>query len=287
MSGGILRSLKFKDVRIDIRGIYRIPRILIRWELETTSQNLKNLVFVVERGESITDLKPVSDWIPATSRREFMDCTPLLKDITKVYYYRIKAHELIRNQIVQTFESEIYELEDRPDLVATYVIEEHLFAHRYVYGAPTLIYTKRGEGARCDCWDPVMKRVTTSNCTNCKGVGFTQGYYDPIPAWMDFSPSPEAVQIADFGERQNQQTDIQFTDYPNIQIGDLILQLKPFSYWRVESVHSTMKNQVVILQMIRVMAVNKSDIEYSLSVPEDIVDKMIGEMKERLHEKEF
>jgi hypothetical protein len=218
-----------------------------------------------------------------------MDYTAYLKDANKGYYYQIRAAEIdpCTKQTVQTFKSDLIELEDKPDLVTTYIIEEHLFAHRYVYGLPVLIYTKRTEGDRCECWDAVLKRVTKSNCTRCKGVGFIAGYYPPIPAWMDFSPSPEQVTIADFGERQIQQTDIQFTDYPNLQIGDIILQLKPYTHWRIENVRSTIKNATTILQIARVSGVNKSDIEYSLDTPDGTIDEMLKELREREGTPEF
>jgi hypothetical protein len=95
------------------------------------------------------------------------------------------------------------------------------------------------------------------------------------------------VAIADFGEKQVQQTDIQFTDYPSLQVGDLILQLKPQTLWRVNNVRSTMKNATTILQIARVDGVNKSDIEYSIDTPTDIIDSMLQQLREREGTPEF
>ena len=289
---GLLRNIKFKEARADVRGIYKVPRILVKWELEPTSQKLNNLFFFIDRSESDAecDLKQIStDPIPANEKNEFMDFDVRLKDINKVYYYRVRAVEMLNGQAVQTFKSETFEQrEDPPDLVALYIIEEHLFAHRWVYGVPAVIYTKKAEGFRCEeCWDNVLKRQTNSHCERCYGTGFIGGYYQPIPAWIDFSPSPEIVQIADFGEKQLHETDIQFTDYPSLQVGDLILQGKPLVFWRVENVRSTLKNQTTILQIARLNMVNRSDIEWALPIPHDILDKMAKELAERSRESEF
>ena len=285
----MLRNIKFKRAKADIRGIHRISRVLIRWELEPTAQDLRNLYIEIYRGESASELKKINATsIPANARPEYMDYTALLKDMVKNYYYQVHAVEKTScGTVVQTFKSELIELEDPPDLMANYIIEEHLFAHQYVYGVPALVYTKKTEGPRCDCWDQVLKRVTKSNCLRCKGSGFVGGYYPPIPVWMDFSPSPEQVAIADWGEKQSQQCDIQFTDYPNLQVGDLILQAKPFNFWRVEMVRYTAKNQTTILQMARLDAVNRADIEYTIDVPENTIDTMLAELRTRELTPEF
>ena len=286
----MLKNIRFKNATADIRTIYRFSRVLIRWQLEPTTQNLKNLYFNVLRGEAETEMHQLNTTpLPANGKTEFMDLTALLKDITKNYYYQIQAVEMspCGSKILQTFSSALFGTSSDPDLVVMYIEDEHLFALRYVYGVPALVYTKRVEGHRCDCWDEVLKRVTKSNCIRCKGVGFIAGYYPPIPVWMDFAPSPEQVTIADWGEKQAQQTDIQFTDYPTLEIGDLILQLKPFTFWRVENNRMTLKNQTVILQICRLNAVNRSDIEYTLDVPYDVVDSLLAELKERETTPEF
>lgn len=278
---GILRNIKFKSVKIDVKGIYKVPSVLITWELEPTTQSLRNLVFIVERGESPSEFQEISPHILASSRHEFIDHTAQLKDLHKSYYYRIKAHELSQGKIVQTYASDMHQTEDPPDLVALYIIEEHAFAFKYVYGVPAMVFIKKREGARCDCWDPILKRVTTSNCLDCKGVGFIEGYYEPMPAWMDFSPPNDSTSIAEFGAKQDKQKDILFIDHPTINAGDIILQLKPYMFWRVDKCQNTMKNQTTILQIIRISAINRSDIENSLTIDENIKEQLLKELRER------
>jgi hypothetical protein len=285
----VLKNIKFKDTSVQVRSIYRIPRVLIKWALEPTTQNLKNLYFNIERGESETGMAQINPTpIPASARHEFMDYTPHLKDLTKNYYYRINAVEMGCNmQPVQTFPSPLISFEDPPDLVATYILEEHLYVHQFVYGVPVLIYTKKTEGERCCCWDSVIKRVTKSNCEMCKGVGFIGGYYPPISAWMEFSRSPNQVMIIDSGEKQVQKTDITFTDYPELMIGDIILQCRPLNFWRVENTRTTVKNQTLLLQMSTVNMVNRADIEHSIEIPHDKVDRLLAELHQREITPEF
>ena len=91
----------------------------------------------------------------------------------------------------------------------------------------------------------------------------------------------------DFGERQPNQTDVQFVDYPILEMGDLILEMRSNKLWRIVNTRTTEKNRTAILQVARVDAVNKSDIEYTLAVPEQIRTDMLKELEQRERTPEF
>lgn len=296
---GKLQKISFKNFRAQIMSIEYIPRILVTWDLNPTMQNLKDLFFFIDRGESPEDLKQLNAvGIPANTLYEFMDLTSHIKDLSKVYYYRIRAAELANlgpnapinavRPILQTFSTPTFTWDGDLDLEGLYVVEEHLFAHRYVYGVPILVYKKMREGDRCtECWDEVLKRVTKSNCKTCHGTGRLGGYYDPIPAWMDFNPSPKTTQIADWGPKQSRQSDTQFTNYPILTEGDIVYECKPGKLHRVSNIRFTEKSRVIMLQVARVDEVNRSDIEYSIEIPHDIVDEMVHQLEERKEERVF
>lgn len=284
----MLKNLKFKDAQSRILSVEKVPRVLIQWELEYTTQRLTNLFYNIYRGNSPSEMTLLNPRpIPANTQQEYIDYTTHQKDLLRNYFYRVDAVEIVNGTVVQEVQSEVISPIGAKDLVAMYIIEEHLFAHKYVYGMPVFIYQQRTTGARCECWDPVLKRVTDSHCTICKGTGFISGYYPPISGWMDFNPSPETIQIADWGPKQTQQTDTQFTDYPNLQIGDLVLEIRDMKLWKIENVRSTEKNRVPVLQISRLNGVNRSDIEYTIDVPQDIVEQMLIELREREKTPEF
>ena len=287
--GGKIKGIQFDKVSAQILSIEHTSRILIEWALEKTNQNISILDFNIYRGESVTELSKINaDPIKGGTKYEYVDFTPKMINLDKRYYYQVIADEMLGGTVIQQFKSKIFSFEEGLDLVGLYVVEEHLFAHRHVYGMPSLIYKKYSEGARCPvCWDTVLKRSTRSNCTTCKGTGFSGGYYSPYEAWMDFNPDPKSAQIAEWGERNQNQTDIQFTNYPIIEVGDIIIELKTNRYWRVVNARDTEKNRSALLQVARLDEINRSDIEYRVEVPEDVRSRMVAELNERISTPEF
>lgn len=285
-----LKNIRFKSAVVQILSIEHIPRILVTWELEPTTQNLSQMKFFIDRWEgdgATTELTGVG--LPAlTSSHEFVDYSAKLLDLNKIYYYQIRAVEFFNGTPVQTFKSDPVTWDGDLDLVGLYVVEEHLFAHRHVYGVPALVYKKRRDGARCpSCWDPVMKRPTKSNCTACFGTGVLEGYYDPIPVWMSFEPHPKTAQIVDWGEKQNNQTDIQFTNYPTLSVDDVIVELRNTQFWKVSNIRPAEKNRAITLQIARINMVYRSDIEYKIEVSEDLRREMVTQLESRKKEREF
>lgn len=289
---GRLRDIRFKSHEVHIMSFEPEARILVKWCLEPTAQNIKNLRFFIDRGETPEDLKQISgpDGIPYNGRYEYLDFTGLLRNTEKLYYYRIRAVEFndAGDTPLQTFQTPPFHWEGEPDLVSMYIIDEHLFAFRYVYGMPIAIFKKRTEGGRCpECWDTVLKRVTKSKCLTCLGTGFIDGYYPLIEGWMDFNPDPAIVSISEWGERQPNQTDTLFTNWPQLAVGDIIVEMESNRYWRVTNVRNTEKNRTTILQVSRLDEINRSDVELNLHIPDEVRLRMLKELQCRENKPEF
>jgi hypothetical protein len=226
--------------------------------------------------------------IAAKGLDEYVDHTANVTDLDKIYYFRVRAVEFQGATPVQTFTSPSTTWDGDLDLVGLYIVEEHLFAHRWVYGVPVMIYKKRRDGVYCpECWDDVLQRVAKSNCRTCYGTGRLDGFYAPIEAWMSLEPDPKMEQVVDWGKRQQGQTDIQFTNYPLLSVDDLIVELKPNKFWKVSIVRAPEKNRTVILQLCRLDAVNPSDVEYKIPVPDDRRRILLEESDQREKEREF
>lgn len=285
---GKLKDLKFKSLSVVVLST-NPGRVLVNWELERTAQDLRNLRFFVDRGESPEELVQISvEGIRANDFSEFVDYTPNMLDLHKVYYYRVRAVEFIGTTPAQTFTSDVSTWDGNLDLVGIYVVEEHFFLHRYVAGVPVMIFKRRRDGTYCpECWDAVMKRVTKSNCQTCYGTGKLAGFYPAYEAWMNFEPDPKSVQVADWGQRQISQTDIQFTNYPLLTDGDIIVELKPNKVWKVSNVRYPEKNRTIMLQIARLDAVNPADIEYKVPVDQDRRRALVAELEVREKEREF
>lgn len=286
---GKLKNIVITPLSVQVLSIERISRVLIKWDLAETRQNLKDLKFFVDRGESPSEMKQLNtEGIPAVALREFVDVTAHLQDLQKVYYYRVRAVEYQGDVAVQTFTSDASTWKGNHDLVGIYVVDEHLFLERWVAGVPVMIYKKRRDGGRCpECWDAVLQRVTKDNCTTCYGTGKFGGYYPPIEAWMVIEPDPKVAQVADWGRAQPNQTDIQFTNYPLLSIDDVIVEMKLDRRWKVSNVRQAEKNRTAMLQIMRVSAINPTDVEHKVAVDEGRRKALVAELEARNEEREF
>jgi hypothetical protein len=290
MATTTLKDLRFDYFRATILSIQPVSRIHIEWDLKRTKQDLTPLKFFIDRGECPEDMKQISkpEGISCDELREFVDYSGMMLDLHKVYYYRIRAVEFNAGVAVQTFETDLFTWDSQQDLIGLYVIEEHLFLYEHVNGVPVMIFKKKQEGARCPhCWDEVLGRVCRSNCAVCLGTGRMDGYCSPIEGWMLLEPDPKLADVADFGKRQPNQTDFQFTNYPELRVDDLIIELQHMKIWKVSNVRYPEKNRSIILQVGRVDAVNRTDIEYKIVVPEDRRLALVRELEERKLVPEF
>jgi hypothetical protein len=286
---GKLVNIRFKSTQVEVKGI-KPPRVLVRWELQPTAQDLSNLKFYIYRGEADTELKALNGTgIAHDDIYEFMDRTAMLVDQTKVYKYQVKGIEFdMSGNPVQEFVSETVSWGGDLDIVGLYVVDEHLFLYEHVSGTPAMVFRRRRDGTRCtNCWDKVLKRVTDSQCITCYGTGYIGGYYPPFDAWMHFYPNPKTAGVAQTGMMQNSVSDIEFTNYPEIRVGDIIVELKPNNLWRVDNSRFTEKNKTIMTQKFGTTMINRSDIEYSLQVPDDRRTNLLDQLEKRRRISEF
>jgi len=286
---GKLKNLSFGSLNIQVLSVERISRVLVQWKLKATSQRLLCAQYFIDRSEDGRSWQQLNaDGIPPYGLDEYIDTSANLIDMNKIYYYRVRIVEFDAGKEVQSFSSDSATWEGKLDLVGIYVVDEHLFALRWVYGVPVMIFKKKRDGALCpECWDTVLKRVTKSNCTSCFGTGRLGGYYPPIEAWMSFEPEPKVAQVAEWGKRQPSQTDTQFVNYPILSDDDLVLEIKPNKIWKVSAVRYPEKNRAILLQLVRLDAVNQTDIEYKIDVPEDRKRALVAELEARGNVREF
>ena len=285
---GRLRNIEFSSVLARIISIEHLSRVLIEWELKPTNQRIQSLQYFVERSESSDEWHTVSGPIAWNALPSFVDYTANLFDLQKVYHYRVVAKEVMNNVVVQEFYSPRASTDGKLDLAALFIVEEHLFAHRYVHGIPTFIFKKRKDGGRCpECWDDILKRITKSNCSVCYGTGRLEGYYPPIEGWMTFVPRMSGAQVQQQGVVQPERGQVEFTDYPELVIGDIIFDIRNHLFWRVIGIQNPEKNRVAILQTAQLSTINRSDIEYKLEYSEERAKELVDELEQRISEVEF
>ena len=287
---GRLRNLEIIDPLVTVLNTGEVSRILITWDLKETAQNLDNLKYFVDRGESPDDLKTISPAIDSNDLKQFVDYTVELRDLQKLYYYRVRAVEFntAGDTELQTFDIVPITWNGDLDLVGIYVVDEHEFEFKFIDGVPVMIFKKKRDEEVCpDCFDKVLKRVTRSNCRTCLGVGKLGGYYKGIPVWMDFNPNVSVSAISESGEKQSNEFPFRFTNFPKIRIGDVIVELQSNRFFRVAGASATEKRRATMLQFGQVSEIKRDEIEYALEIDDGVRDALVRELEERRSEVEF
>jgi hypothetical protein len=286
---GRLRNIKIQRPNVRILSIEYVTRVLVEWQLEPTTQNLKDLSFVIERGESPTELLPISQSISSSDLLFFIDYSASLYDFEKTYSYKVVAEEKdAQGNVLQRFESDVVGTDGELDLTAMYVVEELLFQHKNLTGSPCLIYKKRHEGLSCpECFDPIMQRVTKSNCRTCFGTGKMDGYYPPFSAYVTFGPNTTSSNIRVEGVIQQNSSQAEYVDYPDLRLGDLIFDVKDHFFWDVVSLVKPEKAHVHIMQQMQLSARNRSDIEYKIPIPQEECQRLMKEYRDIHADVEF
>lgn len=287
-------------------------RVLIRWELKPTKISLSDFEFYIDRSEAPDQVVGAQDkdidgrlhvgaagpasvsatmtqinkiGISALDFYEYVDYTPILKNLHQSVYYRIRCRKISTGEEIET---PSFTWKGSLDLLGLYVVDEHEFMLKDVTGEPCLIYVRRRRGIPCTkCFDPVQKKRTISNCKVCYGTNWEGGFYPPISTYANVSAAPKVTQITDWGEVQPGQTDMLYTNYPLLKTGDLIREVVENRLWRVVYVKEIEKRVTPMLQIVRLQEVNLGDVEYSYPLDENLVRQLTAEFEDIQRLREF
>lgn len=291
-STGRCRGLQFSGVSaMAISHGTGNNRVLISWSFKPTSQNTSSTKVFIYRGESPEDmilLNAVGISLDSSTIPEYLDVTANLLDFHKNYVYRVVAKEFdTSGNVRQTFSSWDFEIAGIEDKVSMYIISEHCFLYRHTSaGVPIMVFKKKHDGQTCpNCWDDVLQRVTKSNCLVCAGTGKLDGYYNPIEGWMGITSAPLSGQAGMTGVTQNTATKYDFTNYPLLRPGDIIVEMKTNNFLKVSDVRFPQRNGVLFLQTGMAEGINRSDVEYkAIQVPEDRRRELVAKLDKKIAE---
>lgn len=131
-------------------------------------------------------------------------------------------------------------------------------------GIKCLAFIRRSFGQRCTrCWDPVRKKVSSSQCETCFGVGFERGYFDPIVLYVNFSPDQNEAQLEPLGEVETDIVRAWTSNFPILSDGDIIIDPEGVR-WRVKSQTKTQILRRITRQSIILYYIQAGDIEYKI-----------------------
>jgi hypothetical protein len=136
-------------------------------------------------------------------------------------------------------------------------------------GHPVFVYMRR-KGVRCpDCWDDVLKKVTSSSCQTCFATGYLGGFHTPILTCIHVTSETKTNQ-PDATKRESAQTSMRLSRFPEVRPRDVLIEANAGKVWRIVSISPVRMHGFLILQNLVVTRQETSDIEHDLPVPEDL-----------------
>lgn len=156
------------------------------------------------------------------------------------------------------------------DFFALEIVRRNNLLLRRFTGRLLAYFPVKAQGARCpQCWDNLKKRTNSSACTNCYGTGYMGGYYNQINVFIDVNPSPNLVQLSNFGKLEVNNTVMFMSNFPIAKPSDLIVE-PTNRRWRVVQVNSVTQKRYTVQQYLQVEEIEKSDPEFLLPVDLDL-----------------
>jgi hypothetical protein len=223
--------------------------------------------------------------ISALDFYEYVDFTPVLKNLHASVYYRIRCRRISTGEEIETLP---FTWKGTLDLLGLYVVDEQEFLLKDAIGEPCLIYLRRRGGVPCTkCFDPVQKKRLISNCKVCYGTNWEGGFYPPISSYAAVGSAAKATTIQEWGENQPGQTSMQFTNYPLLRPGDLVREVVENRLWRIAQVQEVEKRVTPMMQFGQLVEINPGDVEYSFPLDEALVRKLLEEFEDIQNKREF
>lgn len=132
----------------------------------------------------------------------------------------------------------------------------------------------RSQGTvRCpNCWDHVVKRVTSSRCRTCWGTGWKGGYSRPILGWCFHDEPPIQTTLSQFGETKKAISPNWWTvSYPVVNAGDFFVKPNG-TRWRIMPVNTNKMEgehaEQITRQVGMVERIKQDDILMQIRVPD-------------------
>ena len=238
--------------------------ILIEWELERAT--LPGVYwFLVERAGS-----PEGPWelltpTPLPNAEFFIDRTAPLLSKENFLFYRVTVTDPKGRVFISDPKDLFRNLEREQWYVAREITRKEILRFVKKVGVRAAVLKKKRFGPLCDCVDPVSGEVTDSSCPDCFGTRYAGGFNDPIEAWVESSPFPNAKQLQNMGWlTEDFSGQIRMVSYPLVTREDIIVELDSNRRLRVLQIDPVELRTVPIVQLVGVKMIPRSDVEYTI-----------------------
>jgi hypothetical protein len=235
----------------------------IRWEIESTSEDLSNFQFFVERSEAPEGpFDRVSGALVDTYL--FLDQKVPQQSKTRLPYYRVRIERVADTDDGFDGEPAIGIMPGDLRLLEIQRRYNEIFMPRFG-GQWCAIFIERTFGQHCDCFDRDMGRSTKSQCGTCFATGWVGGYMNQINAYVQFTPEAKFTQINELGEANPMAGDAWMENTPILKPRDVIVRPGNRRY-RVKAIRTTEGRGYISRQVFDLTVIDRVDAEYKIPV---------------------
>ena len=250
---------------------YDLGYLDVYWDLAPCFEDVLQYEFVVQRsGAEYGEYEDIS--APLIDRYHLKDnAVPGRHDKYSKVYYRVLVRDR-RTSDTKTFpvDGPGIALGALPDLAAMEMARLERLKLAEFKGRMVWVYKRRAFGQQCTvCYDPVMQRHTSSNCSMCYNTSWVGGYHAPVQTHAQIVTPSEQTVHANIGKVQPQNTYALLGNIPEVFEGDLVVEAENV-IWRVATNLSKVKKaRALIRQQVPLHQVQQEDIEYTIPLSID------------------
>lgn len=142
---------------------------------------------------------------------------------------------------------------------------EYLLLSKFA-GVKSYLFRRKAYGLRCHrCWSKVSEKIMDDRCPVCLGTSFEGGYFDAVPMFMQFEPTPNNSVHSYLGKLEPNQIGGWTISLPEIAVDDVIIRTGDWNAYRVIRTTTTEIQTNTVRQMLVLSQLDRMDIENSLA----------------------
>ena len=250
---------------------YDIDHLDLQFEIDNTPED--PLDYRIEIHKSVDGAEGPYGHIANVVHNQYVFRDP---DVHRLHYWR-EYYYKIRIVTVATGAYKDFGPEwhrHKPDRIALEMQRREQLLWKEFAGRKALIFPAITIGPRCTrCWNITERgntigRSKQQQCASCFDSTFVGGYCRPMWVWMQFDPSPTALQRTDMREQASTNTTARLCAFPPIKPRDMIVD-DGGDRWEVEKMTPTCKLGAVIRQELELHFIQRADIRYKVPVTFD------------------
>lgn len=148
---------------------------------------------------------------------------------------------------------------------------EYMLLSKFV-GVKSFYFKKRYYGLRCHrCWNPTLEKVMDDHCPVCIGTSYEGGYFNPIPVYLQYDPTPNDHVETFVGIIEPNQITAWTISVPFMTDGDVLIRSGDWNAYKIVRGSNTELQTNTVRQTLTLTQLNRKDVE-NILVTKGITD---------------